>query len=103
MKVVENYNTEQRLISLLLVGSTAWNMDVTRNNELKNILLQAINDKEELSEMENTIDNLVQRKKRLFPDDDRVILDCKINSIKRKKYDITVSYRNNHAHDKILH
>ena len=102
LKMVESHNTEKRLTTLLIVGSAAWNMGVTGNNELKNVILRLIDDKEELSEMENTINNLIQRKKRLFPDDDRYILDCKINSIKRRKYDITVSYRNNHEQDKVL-
>ena len=103
MKVVERSHTKQRLSSLLVVGSTAWNMDVTGKKELKNVLLQSINDngKEGLPEIEYMIDNLVQRKKRLFPDDDRFILDCKINSVKRKKYDVTVSFLNKHEYEKL--
>jgi hypothetical protein len=105
MKVIESSNPEQRLYSLLLVGSTSWNIAVTGNDELKNILLGPIDDPEGLLEMETTIRILVERKKRLFPDDDRIILDCKINSAKKKKSDITVSFLSKDEFDKspILH
>jgi hypothetical protein len=92
LRAIENARTEQRLSSLLLIGSTAWNIEITGDKELKKILLNIFEDGVESNEVDKMIDNLTQRKHRLFPDDDRIIVDCKVESIKRKKYDINVSF-----------
>ncbi len=102
MQAVDRSRTKQRLSSLLLVGSTAWNIEVTGDTELKGVLLQSIEDNEGLPEVEDVIDNLAQRKKELFPDDDRLILDCKILSAKRNKYDVTVSFLYRHEYENSL-
>ncbi len=97
MHLMETGVPEQRLDSLLLVGTIAWNISVTGDRELKNILLEGIPDKEGMIMM---IDKLIDRKYTLFPDDKRYILKCQINSIKRKNYDITVSFLHKDEYDK---
>ena len=44
LRAIENTRTEQRLSSILLVGSTAWNIEVTDDRELKKIFLNLLDE-----------------------------------------------------------
>ena len=44
LRAIENTRTEQRLSSILLVGSTAWNIEVTDDRELKKIFLNMLDE-----------------------------------------------------------
>ncbi len=92
IQVAINQNTEKRLSVLLTIASAAWNYAVTENEEYRNILLKITTDQEGYLEVVHLFEQLMDRKNRLFAEDERVILSSSLGSIKRKNIDITVSF-----------
>ncbi|NOQ36436.1 MAG: hypothetical protein GQ569_11170 [Methylococcaceae bacterium] len=94
MSTVAKKNSEARMESLVLIGSTAWNIEVTGKKDLQDVIFKTLSTQEEISEIKKTINELIERKQKLFPDDDRLILNYKINPTKNKMSDLTVSFLN---------
>ena len=92
IQVATNQNSEKRLSVLLTITSAAWNYAVTGNEEYRNILLKITTGKEGHDEVMHVFEQLMDRKNRLFAEDERVILNSNVGTIKRKKIDITVSF-----------
>jgi hypothetical protein len=97
-RLIEKGQPKQRLSSLLLLGSAAWNYSVTGQEEVKNIVLEKF-DGAHQANIKFMLEKLVARKLELFPDDDRLIVECTINSMKRDKYDITVAFLNKEEYE----
>ncbi|MCP4323316.1 MAG: hypothetical protein GY787_16005 [Alteromonadales bacterium] len=92
IQVATDQNAEKRLSVLLTIASAAWNYAVTDNEEYRNIILKITTDQESYLEVVRVFEQLMDRKKRLFAEDERVILNCSVGSVKRKKIDITVPF-----------
>lgn len=91
-QVAINQNSEKRLSVLLTVASAAWNYAVTDNEAYRDVLLKITPGQESHLEVVRVFDQLIARKNRLFAEDERVILNCSVGTIKRKEIDITVSF-----------
>ncbi|MGB5446128.1 MAG: hypothetical protein WBM99_11545 [Psychromonas sp.] len=92
IQVATKQNAEKRLSVLLDIASAAWNYAVTENEEYRNFLLKVTTGQEGHLEVVRVFEQLIDRKKRLFAEDERVILNSSVEIIKRKKIDITVSF-----------
>jgi hypothetical protein len=92
IQVATNQNSEKRLSVLLTIASAAWNYAVTGNEKYRDFLLKITTGQESHLEVVRVLEQLIARKKRLFAEDERVILNCSVGTIKRKKIDITVSF-----------
>ncbi len=92
IQVVADQNSEKRLSVLLTIASAAWNYAITNNEEYRNILLKITTGQESHLEVTRVFEQLMDRKNRLFAEDERVILNCSVGTVKRKKIDITVSF-----------
>ncbi len=92
IQVVTDKNSEKRLNVLLTITSAAWNYAVTDNEKYRNILVKITTGQESHLEVVRVFEKLIDRKNRLFAEDERVILNCSVGTIKRKKIDITISF-----------
>jgi hypothetical protein len=92
IQVATNKNAEKRLSALLTIASAAWNFSVTGNEEYRDVFLKMRADQESHLEVERILEQLIARKSRLFAEDERVILNCSVGTIKKKKVDINVSF-----------
>ena len=92
IQVATNQNAEKRLSALLTIASAAWNYSVTGNEEYRDVFLKIPTDQESHLGVERIFEQLIARKSRLFAEDERVILNCSVGTIKKKKVDISVSF-----------
>ena len=92
IQVATNQNSEKRLSVLLTIASAAWNYAVTGKEEYRNILLKITTGQESHAEVVRVFEQLMDRKNRLFAEDERVILNSSVGTLKRRKIDITVSF-----------
>ncbi|MCP4986723.1 MAG: hypothetical protein GY928_11910 [Colwellia sp.] len=92
IQVATDQNSEKRLSVLLTIASSAWNYAVTNNEEYRDVLLKITPNQESHLEVMRVLEQLIVRKNRLFAEDERVILNCSVGKIKRKRIDITVSF-----------
>lgn len=88
-KLVASYvheaRTEQEYDALIGLGAMAWNMTMmppeTRKNAIKDAIAMFGQDPENIQFLSERLNVLMQRKEKLFPDEDRVIVSYAIEDL----------------------
>ena len=82
---VHEARTEQEYDALIGLGAMAWNMTVmppeTRKNAVKDAIAMFGQDPENIQFLSERLNVLMQRKEKLFPDEDRAIVSYAIEDL----------------------